>query len=106
LARGVDPGGALCPSAAVWVVVARAVVPPVVRAATTARACRSLNRVFQRRIRIRSSTTSPLADVLAALLLGGLFHLVVVLVIGATNHGMVGSERRRPSAGCGCSIAG
>ena len=41
LARSVDPGGAYALPAAAWVVVARAVVPPVIRAPTRAGACRS-----------------------------------------------------------------
>jgi hypothetical protein len=76
---------------AAWVIVARAVVPPVIRAACEGRSLPLLNRVFQRRI------AHPPEHYLAlwqtywqALLLGGLFHLLVVLAIVATNRGMTG----------------
>jgi hypothetical protein len=79
--------------AAAWVVVARAVIPPLIRAAHEGRSLPLLNRVFQRRI------PHPIEHYLAlwrtyweALLLAWVFHLVVVLVILATNRA-IGGER-------------
>ena len=87
--------------AAAWVVVARAVVPPWIRAAHEGRSLPLLNRVFQRRI------SHPIEHYLAlwrtyweALLLAWVFHLVVVLVILATNRVMGGgrsSDEARPA---------
>ena len=79
--------------AVAWVVVARAVVPAVIRAAYEGRSLSLLNRVFQRR------SGHPVEHYLAlwrtyweALLLGGLFHLVVVITIVATNRARAGER--------------
>jgi hypothetical protein len=74
--------------AAAWVVFAKTLAPALIRAAYEGRSLPLLNRVFQRRI------PHPLEHYLAlwrsfweAVLLGWLFHLIVVLAVMATRRG-------------------
>jgi hypothetical protein len=86
--------------AAAWVVVARGLVPPIIRDAYHGRSLPPLNRVFQRRI------PHPVEHYLdlwraawQAILLAWLFHLIVVLVVLATDRrlgeGRSPEDRRR-----------
>jgi hypothetical protein len=81
-------------TAAAWSLVASTLGPALIRAAYEGRSLPLLNRVFQRRI------PHPVEHYLAlwhsfweSVLLAWLFHLVVVLVVVATNRGRPGTRR-------------